>query len=234
MAEEKKPKEFENSFEKLILQAVSDCDLHSDEIPNIDLYIDQILTLVADKNEQSEGCFKDNVLTKTMINNYSKNGILSPIKGKKYTKEHIIEMLLIYSLKNSLSISEIGRLMHGIVDDGTDSGNSGEKAQKSLEENYEKYLEIKDKCRKKACDSAKELVLDENLELSDICDCFSAISGILSYSAYLKSIALSLLYEKFPDKSADVKAEKTKEKDKKKKAENDGKENEKNEIKTEN
>ena len=35
-----------------------------------------------------------------MINNYSKAKVITPVKGKKYTKEQIIQMLIIYQLKN--------------------------------------------------------------------------------------------------------------------------------------
>ena len=104
----------------IIARATGDVDLTSGEIPNLDLYIDQILTLVEGKNAQSSPRYADNHLTKTMINNYSKEGLIAPIKGKKYTKEHIVQMLLIYSLKNTLSIGEIHRLLQGVYREGFD------------------------------------------------------------------------------------------------------------------
>ena len=51
------------------------------DLPDLDLYMDQITTLFADKTQEPEG-----LLTKTMINNYSKDGLIKPIKGKKYSK----------------------------------------------------------------------------------------------------------------------------------------------------
>ena len=81
--------------------------LKSEDIPSLDLYMDQIMTLfdvnLADNKRHED----DKLLTKTMINNYSKEGLLKPIKGKKYSKNHILQMLLIYSLKNTISIQEI-------------------------------------------------------------------------------------------------------------------------------
>ena len=68
------------------------------DLPDLDLYMDQITTLFADKTQEPEG-----LLTKTMINNYSKDGLIKPIKGKKYSKEHILQMLLIYWLKQTSS-----------------------------------------------------------------------------------------------------------------------------------
>lgn len=70
--------------------AVNEAELKSDEIPAIDLYVDQIINLVAEKLKQSSERFHERQLTKTMINNYSKDGLITPVKGKKYTKEQVI------------------------------------------------------------------------------------------------------------------------------------------------
>ena len=53
----------------------------------------------------------DKTLTKTMINNYTKNKILPPPEKKKYSKEHIIMLISIYYLKNIASISDIRKLL---------------------------------------------------------------------------------------------------------------------------
>ena len=97
----------------LMDRAVDDADLVSAEIPSIDLYLEQILQLVTDKENQGS-TMVDRALTKNMINNYSKDGLITPVKGKKYTKEQIVQMLVVYSLKNTLSIEEIGRVMQSI------------------------------------------------------------------------------------------------------------------------
>lgn len=51
------------------------------DLPDLDLYMDQIITLFSEKTQDPDG-----VLTKTMINNYSKEGLLKPIKGKNTPK----------------------------------------------------------------------------------------------------------------------------------------------------
>ena len=63
--------------------AVGDVDLTDTDIPAIDLYLDQILSLIAEKNTASSRRYRERALTKTMINNYSKGGLISPIEGKK-------------------------------------------------------------------------------------------------------------------------------------------------------
>ena len=80
-----------------------------DEIPEIDLYMDQVIQLFESKLSEQKRKEDEKILTKTMINNYAKGKLLLPIKNKKYSKEHIILMSLIYNLKGALSINEIGR-----------------------------------------------------------------------------------------------------------------------------
>ena len=94
-------------------EAVKEEELRGTDIPAIDLYVDQIINLVSDKNSQSSDRYSDKQLTKTMINNYSKDGVITPVKGKKYTKEQIVQILTVYTLKNTLSIGEIKRLLEG-------------------------------------------------------------------------------------------------------------------------
>ena len=74
---------------EIVQKALHREDMQLRDIPQIDLYMDQVLTLFS----QHGG---DNMLTKTMINNYRKEDIIRPLAGKKYTKNHIIQMLLIY------------------------------------------------------------------------------------------------------------------------------------------
>ena len=80
------------------------------EIPDIQLYMDQVTTFM---NERLAGTRHDTdevVVTKTMINNYAKNRLLpAPVK-KKYSRNHILMLILIYYFKNVVSFSEIEAL----------------------------------------------------------------------------------------------------------------------------
>ena len=74
--------------------------IHVDEIPQIDLYMDQVTTFMEKHLGELKRYPEDKVLTKTMINNYAKNNLLpSPVK-KKYTQEHILLLVFIYYFKN--------------------------------------------------------------------------------------------------------------------------------------
>jgi hypothetical protein len=86
-----------------------------DEIPELDLYMDQVIQLFENKYNKTLRNEEDKVLTKTMINNYAKDKIFMPIKNKKYSKEHLILISLIYELKGSLSISDIKKVLTPIV-----------------------------------------------------------------------------------------------------------------------
>ena len=57
-----------------------------EEIPNIDLYMDQVTTFMEEHLKNTRRYEEDKVLTKTMINNYAKNNLLPPPVKKKYFK----------------------------------------------------------------------------------------------------------------------------------------------------
>lgn len=82
-------------------------EISLDDFPEIDLYMDQVIQLFEKKFSGAKRSEDEKVLTKTMINNYAKAGLLFPIKNKKYTKEHLIMLSLIYQLKGILSINDI-------------------------------------------------------------------------------------------------------------------------------
>ena len=82
--------------------------LRPSDIPELDLYMDQIISLM---NTHLGNDGEKEPLTRTMIHNYSKAGVIAPVKGKKYSKEHILQMLAVYSLKNTLTITQIKRIL---------------------------------------------------------------------------------------------------------------------------
>lgn len=89
------------------------------ELPNIDLYSDQLVSLleqylsnyIKDENE-SEKEKEEKIITKTMINNYVKHKIIKPPINKKYNKEHISLLFIICILKQVYSINDIVELIN--------------------------------------------------------------------------------------------------------------------------
>lgn len=88
-----------------------------EEIPNIDLYMDQVTTFMDSRLKPSTRKPNDDkILTKTMINNYAKNDLLPPPVKKKYSKEHVLLLIFIYYYKGIMSISDIQNLLCPITD----------------------------------------------------------------------------------------------------------------------
>jgi len=95
-----------------VLESLSRIDyIHSGDVPNIDLYMDQVTTFMDAQLASTKRYQEDKILTKTMINNYTKNNLLPPPTKKKYSKEHVLLLILIYYFKNILSIKDIESLL---------------------------------------------------------------------------------------------------------------------------
>jgi hypothetical protein len=85
-----------------------------EDIPSIDLYMDQVIQLFEKTFGPTKRNDEEKILTKTMINNYAKGKLFFPVKNKKYSKEHIILIALIYQLKGVLSIGDVKIVLNGI------------------------------------------------------------------------------------------------------------------------
>ena len=100
--------------------------ISASDLPNIDLYMDQVTTFMNSHLEHSKRYPEDKILTKTMINNYAKNRLLPPPDKKKYSKDHMLLLIFIYYFKNILSITDIQKLLTPMTrryfqnEDGTD------------------------------------------------------------------------------------------------------------------
>lgn len=119
---------------KLIDELHLENNIKLNDIPEIDLYMDQVIQLFEGKYNETKRNEDDKVLTKTMINNYAKGKLLMPIKNKKYSKEHLILMSFIYNLKGALSLTDIKTSITKIVE----NFNGEEKL--NLRNIYENYL----------------------------------------------------------------------------------------------
>ena len=81
------------------------------ELPEIDLYLDQVVNYLERYLDIFSGNKDEKIITKTMINNYVKQGIIPAPEKKKYNKTHIAYLLVICILKQVYSISDIGELI---------------------------------------------------------------------------------------------------------------------------
>ena len=82
-----------------------------EDIPNIDLYLDQVLVYV------NQVCApispdKEKGLTASMVNNYVKHGYLTKPDKKKYQRKQIARLIAITTLKSVFSIQEIAQTLN--------------------------------------------------------------------------------------------------------------------------
>ena len=121
---------------KLLQIATSLSYIDPDEIPEIDLYMDQLTTFMEDKLNDNKRSEDDKTMTKTMINNYTKNNLLPPPDKKRYSKDHLIMLLYIYYLKNFVSITDIQTLLAPMNNNDCYNGES----PVNIEEVYRKLF----------------------------------------------------------------------------------------------
>lgn len=172
-------------LENIIEKESQKSSLVSKDIPDLDLYMDQIMTLFETHLANNKKNEEDKLLTKTMINNYSKAKVITPVKGKKYTKEQILQMLIIYQLKNNLSIQEIKELLTPIYESDTD-----------LSLLYDHFIDIKQVMNQQLQKLIQQILEDINLQIENQEDFFLLVASLSSLSHSLTNIAEALINEK--------------------------------------
>ena len=173
------------TLENLVEKESQKSSIMSKDIPDLDLYMDQIMTLFEIHLANHKKNEDDKLLTKTMINNYSKAKVITPVKGKKYTKEQIIQMLIIYQLKNNLSIQEIKELLTPIYESDT-----------YLSLLYDHVIDIKQVMNQQLQKLIQQILEDFSLQIENQEDFFLLVASLSSLSHSLTNIAEALINEK--------------------------------------
>lgn len=121
-----------DSLKKQIREMINLGHIAPDDLPSIELYMDQVTTFMDKYLSKNKRFEDDKTLTKTMINNYTKNNLLPSPEKKRYSKEHIILLIYIYYLKNVVSISDIQTILKPLIERYFDNPEGSH----SLEEIY--------------------------------------------------------------------------------------------------
>jgi len=109
---------------RMILESITKLNyLNPDDIPDIPLYMDKVLSFIDEQLVSYKRFEDDKILTKTMINNYTKSNLIPPPEKKKYSKNHLILLIFIYYFKNFLSISDIQKIFGPLADRFFDDGS---------------------------------------------------------------------------------------------------------------
>nr|WP_162990684.1 DUF1836 domain-containing protein [Maliibacterium massiliense] len=102
-------------WEQMVMDQVAqltDIDMvRAESIPQIDLYMEQVLAFFDKQLDPKRNMAETFALTKTMVNNYVKAGVLPPARKRKYGHDHMIRLLYVTLLKSVLSIQEIGQML---------------------------------------------------------------------------------------------------------------------------
>ena len=165
-------------------------------IPDIDLYMDQVTTFMENNLAPAKRYPDDKVLTKTMINNYTKDGLLPPPEKKKYSKEHMLLLIFIYYFKNILCINDLHHILDPLVlkyfsseDDLNLTGIYNEVF--SLEKDEVQYL-AKDITKK--FNRSKETFMDAPEEDRESLQIFSLIC-MLSFDTFVKKMIIEKMID---------------------------------------
>ncbi len=170
------------------------------DIPNIDLYMDQVTTFMEEQLRSTKRHEEDKILTKTMINNYAKNNLLPPPVKKKYSKEHVLVMIFIYYFKNILAIKDIETLLNPVTEKYFDTGE-----EINMTSIYEEICRLEksriDTLQKdvaRSYNSAIESFPDADEEDRNYLQIFSFICS-LSFDVYVKKLLIEKLIDELPE-----------------------------------
>lgn len=165
-----------------------------EDIPEIDLYMDQVTTFMESQLLTTKRVPEDKIMTKTMINNYTKNKLLPPPVKKKYTKDHMYLLIFIYYFKSIMSMADIQKLLTPLTEQFF--RNDGKEAQTESEINldeiyrtvfeleHEYYYQMKENIEK-AKEKAEASFPEVQGEGSEFLRKFSYIS-LLCYDIYIR------------------------------------------------
>ena len=186
-----------------ILASIARIDyVKPEDIPNIDLYMDQVTTFMDEHLQASKRHEDDKVLTKTMINNYAKNHLLPSPEKKKYSKEHVLLLIFIYYFKNLISIKDIETLLEPIT---KKYFQNEDKDGLNLKDIYEEVFELENeridatsKDIAKAYTQAMGTFTDLPESEQEYLQFFAFICS-LSFYVYVKKMIIEKLIDQLPE-----------------------------------
>lgn len=195
--------------------AVTD-HIRPSEIPDIDLYMDQVTHFMDEHLKRSKRYEDDKILTKTMINNYAKNRLLPPPEKKRYSKEHMLVLIFIYYYKGFLSLHDIQAILNPITDNffASDSDFSIEDVYGEIYSLGKEHIKMTARDIMENYHTASNSFEDAPEENRDLLQLFSFIC-LLGFDIYLKKGIIEKMVDHLEEQTAQTKV-KSKEKGKEK------------------
>ena len=166
-----------------------------EDIPDMDMYMEQ-LTMFMDKNLKGSMIEEDDkILTKAMINNYTKNKLLPPPVNKKYNRRHLILLIYIYYMKNVISIGDIKKLMKPLLDEDMDDDKLFDVYKKTFEMEKPQYFNIESGVMKAAQIADKKIPKESDENLNKLIFIF-----LLGYDIFSKKRLIEKLIDELDRK----------------------------------
>ncbi len=204
---------YEEYVKKTVEKIATSDELNVTDLPTIDLYMDQITTFMDEKLELYKRNEDDKVLTKTMINNYVKSNIIPKPNNKKYSKDQMLLLMLVYHMKRVLSVKDLEQLMVPIMENYTADYEDKIK----LDDLYNIWTSFLNDEKEKLEESingdvvnVKEMLKDAEIQDDDILEIFMLIVVMTMRANVQKLIAEKLLDEYFGKPKEDEKKKKKK------------------------
>ncbi len=141
-----------------------------EELPDIDLYMDQVVTFLDKQLYIFQNNTLDKQITSSMINNYVKGEVLPSPIAKKYNREHLALIEEICTLKQVLSIADVKQIEDNRYKDATSKGDifndfnkaNNEKIEASVGEAFKKLNDIDENDSSALIDLATDFALTAN------------------------------------------------------------------------
>ncbi|RGF52890.1 DUF1836 domain-containing protein [Eubacterium sp. AF36-5BH] len=184
--------------EDFIKKILDDIDTFNiDDIPNIDLYMDQVTTYLNDKFANTKRHEDDKLMTKTMINNYVKSRLLPSPEKKKYTKDHMMVLVMIYFFKNIISINDVNKLITPLLD------SYFHNEEIPLENIINTFLTFAKQCNLTDTilteyNECREIFKDADVKDKEYLETMGLIT-MLSYDTFVRKIVIEKLIDSLPD-----------------------------------
>ncbi len=187
-----------------IIESIGRIDyIKVEDIPSIDLYVDQVTTFMEKNLKKTKRYENDKIMTKTMINNYAKNQLLPPPVKKKYSPEHLIMLIYIYYFKGILSMDDIYKLLHPMVENTFGNADASPSMAELYKEVFERTFpdqiaDLKEFVKNKTDQIEKEAFKNAKGTEADYLKLFSFICT-LSFDVYVKKLMIEKLIDLMPE-----------------------------------
>lgn len=141
-----------------------------EELPDIELYMDQVVTFLEKQFHIFQTSSLDKQITSSMINNYVKGEVVTAPISKKYSREHLATIEEVITLKQVLSIAEVKQILDERYKDTPLKGDvfnsfnkaNNEKINITVEEAFKQLNNIDDNDSKSLTELALDFALSAN------------------------------------------------------------------------